>query len=302
MGTAEFALPSLSIILEHAHQIVAVVTTPDKPKGRGLIMQHSPVKDFALNRQLPLFQPQLLNDTDFVSRLHDLKPDLIVVVAFKILPKEIFLMPRFGSINLHASLLPKYRGAAPINWAIINGEKNTGVTTFFLKEKVDEGNVILQAKVNIGENETTRELYEKLADVGSETLLHTINLIEKGKAKSSPQDESRATKAPKIFRQDCKIDWTKSTAEVHNFIRGLSPNPGAFSYFRGKLLKVLRASRLIMHHKNFPGEILVKGGSFFVYTTDGLIEILELQKEGKQKMLALDFLNGTRIVSGEKFS
>ncbi|MGH2568847.1 MAG: methionyl-tRNA formyltransferase, partial [Bacteroidota bacterium] len=216
MGTPEFALPSLKTLLDRRYEVAAVVTAPDKPRGRGLEVRPTPVKDFSLQQGLPVLQPEKLSDPEFLSQLRTLQPDLIVVVAFRILPKKVFTLPKFGSFNLHASLLPKYRGAAPINWAIINGEQETGVTTFFLQEKVDTGSVILQARLRIGPDETAGELHDKLAEVGAEIVYQTVRLIEIGKAVPRLQDESLASPAPKIFKDDCQIDWKSPTQRLHN--------------------------------------------------------------------------------------
>ena len=231
MGTPEFAVPSLSILAEMHHDIVAVVTIPDKPQGRGQHILFSPIKEFALKNNFTILQPEQLNNAQFIADMSALNADVIVVVAFRILPKEIFSVAKFGAINLHSSLLPKYRGAAPITWAIINGEKETGVTTFFLQEKVDTGNIILQAKIKIDENDTAGDIHDTLADIGAEIVLHTVTLLDEGKTFPTQQDEKLATPAPKIFRHHCKIDWNNSASKIHNFIRGLSPHPGAYTFY-----------------------------------------------------------------------
>lgn len=301
MGTPEFAIPSLNILLENNYEISAVVTTPDRPKGRGLKVDISPVKKISIEKKLEVFQPEKLKDQDFISQIKEISPDLIVVVAFRILPPQVFTIPRFGAINLHASLLPKYRGAAPINWAIINGEKETGVTTFYLKEQVDTGNIILQARVPIGENETAGELHDKLAEIGAEILLHTVRLIDLGKVQTQEQDERLATPAPKIFKEHCKIDWNKPAEQIHNLVRGLSPSPGAFTYFRDKMIKIFRTSKTKFKSDKLPGTVVDSGEKLLITTVSEVIEVLELQLEGKRKLGAQEFLRGFKINIGESF-
>jgi methionyl-tRNA formyltransferase len=303
MGTAEFAVPSLSILFEHRHEICAVVTAPDKPQGRGLMMRSSPIKEFAMKHQLPLLQPMQIKDEKFYSHIRELAPELIVVVAFRILPKEVFMFPRFGSINLHASLLPKYRGAAPINWAIINGERETGVTTFFLQEKVDTGNIILRARVSISEVQTAGELHDILADTGAELVLHSVQLIESNRVREQQQEKGIASFAPKIFRSDCKINWQKSAKEIHNFIRGLSPSPCAFTTFRGGTIKIYESKILFNKEKPIAesGTIVDTHNKLAVAVNNGVIELITLQREGKKRLSAADFLRGTSMQCGEKF-
>ncbi|RCK73964.1 MAG: Methionyl-tRNA formyltransferase [Ignavibacteriae bacterium] len=301
MGTPEFAVPSLKILLENSYDIAAVVTAPDRPQGRGQKLDFSPVKKYSLEKKIRILQPEKLKDPEFVSTLRAISPDLIVVVAFRILPSEVFKLPPLGTFNLHASLLPKYRGAAPINWAIINGEKETGVTTFFIEESVDTGNIILQARVPIGENETAGELHDKLAEIGAEIVLHTVRLIEMGKVQPKPQDNSMATPAPKIFKENCRIDWNKSATDIHNLVRGLSPSPGAFTYYDDKVLKIYRTLPHNQQSNQEPGTIVMAEKKLIVATISGDIEILELQLEGKRKLTAEEFLRGSRIQTGQKF-
>lgn len=301
MGTPEFAVPSLKILLENSYDIAAVVTAPDRPQGRGQKLDFSPVKKYSLEKKIRILQPEKLKDPEFVSTLRAISPDLIVVVAFRILPSEVFKLPPLGTFNLHASLLPKYRGAAPINWAIINGEKETGVTTFFIEESVDTGNIILQARVPIGENETAGELHDKLAEIGAEIVLHTVRLIEMGKVQPKPQDNSMATPAPKIFKENCRIDWNKSATDIHNLVRGLSPSPGAFTYYDDKVLKIYRTLPHNQQSNQEPGTIVMAEKKLIVATNSGDIEILELQLEGKRKLTAEEFLRGSRIQTGQKF-
>jgi methionyl-tRNA formyltransferase len=310
MGTPEFAIPSLDILLRNSFNISAVVTAPDKPRGRGYVVSPSPVKTFAIEKGLRVLQPEKLKDEKFLNQLREIAPDLIIVVAFRILPREVFSMPPLGTVNLHASLLPKYRGAAPINWAIINGEKETGVTTFFINERVDTGDIILQRKVPIGCDETAGELHDKLADIGAELLLETVRLIQSGKVKTFPQSDSLASSAPKITKDMCKIDWGSKTAvQVHNFVRGLSPVPGAFTFLSGKLVKIYRTkvvesdacldSSLV---RNTPGGIIVLDDVIYVLCSDGgFVKILELQVEGRRRLKVDEFLRGYRLKTGDKF-
>jgi methionyl-tRNA formyltransferase len=301
MGTPEFSVPSLNILLEHEYQIAGVVTAPDKPAGRGLQLSESPVKAVALKRGLKILQPEKLKEPAFAAALRTWDPDLFVVVAFRILPPEVFLIPKMGAFNLHASLLPKYRGAAPINWAIIRGEHETGVTTFFLEETVDTGTVILQARLPIRDEETAGELHDRLSEVGAEIVLHTVRLIEAGKAVAKPQDASLASPAPKIQKEHCRIDWSKSAAEIHNLVRGLSPRPSAFTYHNEALLKIFRTTVAGGVQAKLPGEILDLNGRLLVSTGEGALEVTELQQEGKKKLPAGEFLRGYRIEVGEKF-
>ncbi len=300
MGTAEFGIPGLRLLLEHKYDIVGVVTNIDKPSGRGQKVNISPVKQFALEHNLPLLQPSSLKDETFISELKALDADLFVVVAFRILPAVVFRIPRLGTFNLHSSLLPKYRGAAPFQWAIIKGERETGVTTFFLDENVDTGNVIFQARLPIRENETAGELHDRLSEIGAEVILHTVKLIEMGNAPRHPQDNSLASPAPKIFKEHCVIDWAKPMNEVHNFIRGLSPIPCAYTFHHGKMLKIYKARIFSGEHKGAPGEILQSEKQFVVRTGDGAIEILEIQQEGKKKLQVEEFLRGYKITAGEQ--
>jgi methionyl-tRNA formyltransferase len=300
MGTPEFAVPSLTILIDNGYTIPAVVTAPDKPRGRGQELSPTPVKTVALQHNIPLLQPGSLRDPGFVGQLRALRPDLIVVVAFRILPPEVFTTPRLGSFNLHASLLPKYRGAAPINWAIIKGEKETGVTTFLLQEKVDTGGIILQARVPIGEDDDAGSVHDKLAEVGSEIVLHTVRLIEQGKAHPRQQDESLTSAAPKIFKEDCRIAWDRPAREVQNFIRGLSPYPAAFTTHKGKVIKIFKALTGATAANHPPGTVYATPTSFDVATSDAPLKIVELQQEGRRRMGVEEFLRGYRISSGER--
>jgi methionyl-tRNA formyltransferase len=305
MGTPDFAVPSLQLLLERNHSIVSVVTAPDKPRGRGQEVSFTPVKKFALERGLPLLQPENLSDPAFIATLRELDPDLIVVVAFRILPKIVYQIPRLGAFNLHASLLPRLRGAAPINWAIINGEKETGVTTFFLQDKVDTGSILLQARVKIGPDTTAGELHDLLASVGGEIVLQTVHLIELGKMNPRQQDNSLATPAPKIFKEDCKINWNSPASVVHNFIRGLSPHPCGWTLHNGKVLRIYRTQVVPSESSatKEPGTIVEAGKrTLRVATAQNTISVLEIQQEGKKRMGVEEFLRGYTLVPDEKLT
>jgi len=303
MGTPEFALPSLKAILESKHELVAVVTQPDKPKGRGRQTTPSPVKEFSIENHLQVLTPDNLKSDDFASELKNLNPDLVVVVAFRILPEKVFAIPPLGTINLHASLLPLYRGAAPINWAIIKGEIRTGVTTFFIRKRVDTGDIILQKELEIDPEETYGELSQRLSILGSELLLESIDLIEKGEVRPLPQSDTEATSAPKITPELCRIDWSKPAAEIKNLIRGLSPVPGAHTFYKGKLLKLFKAqvTDQTPHSEGF-GEVTSadKDKGLVVKTSKGSLRILEIQPQSKKKMKGDEFVRGYRIREGER--
>jgi methionyl-tRNA formyltransferase len=302
MGTPDFGIPSLEKLINSKHEVVGVVTAPDKPKGRGLRLSESPVKKFSKEHNLRVLTPENLKSDDFFYALKELTPDLSVVVAFRILPERIFSLPKSGTINLHASLLPKYRGAAPINWALINGETKTGLTTFFIQKKVDTGDLILQKEIDILPEENFGELHDRMANLGAALLLQTLDLIETGEAKPTKQDHAQATPAPKITREHCQIDWSKEAIQIKNQIRGLSPAPAAFTLYKGKILKI--------HQAKVIGEILFSNGfgevvepdskeKIWVKTQKGILDILELQPEGKRKMLAEEFVRGYRIKVSE---
>ena len=301
MGTPDFAVPSLERLIFGSHMVAAVVTAPDKPSGRGLKLRPSPVKRCAESHSLPIIQPAQLNDPEFILALQQYNADLYVVVGFRILPPEIFTLPPKGTINLHASLLPKFRGAAPINWAIINGETTTGVTTFFIDKKVDTGTIIGQKSVSIGPDETAGELHDKLAQDGALLMEETVNLIAENRA-NPQQQKGEVTRAPKIDKQLCEIQWEKSAQKVHNLIRGLSPYPGAFTYLENQILKIYRASVIRPHSQNrSPGEIVnvsAKNGEIDIATGDGIVRLLEIQREGKKRMTAAEFLLGHSLMTG----
>ncbi len=294
MGTPEFAVPSLKILCNSYHKISAVVTTPDKPKGRGLHLTASPVKKFAVENNLKLLQPQNLSEPVFIDEIKKLEPDLIVVVAFRILPKSIFKIPEFGSINLHASLLPKYRGAAPINWAIINGERETGVTTFYLQEKVDTGNILLQKSIDINQSDSAGTIHDKLMIIGAEVVYDTVEMIALNKSiiSANRQNNSEATPAPKIFKEDCRINFNQSVDRVFDFIRGLSPYPGAFTEHNGKIIKIFSTVKSRWDSLKGPGRFFIKDEKLYVSCLNEFLEITELQLEGKRKMNSREFLNG----------
>jgi len=280
------------------------LTVPDKPKGRGLKLQPSAVKEFAVARQLPVLQPASLKDPEFIQTLKNFNADAFVVVAFRILPREVFTIPPKGTINLHASLLPKYRGAAPINWAIINGETETGVTTIFINERVDQGNILLQERVPIGPDMTAGELHDILADVGADLLVKTLNQLETEGITPREQDPSLVSKAPKITKEICHLNFNQSAQQVHNWIRGLSPYPAAFAYWNGKLLKLFRSRPVAAGDSNAePGTIvMVMKNAFSVQCASGIIDIFEVQLQGKKKMSVEAFLNGQPLKKGDRLT
>ena len=292
MGTPGFAVPSLNILVQNDYDICGVVTVPDKKKGRGLNLSNSDIKKFSMKHSLNILQPDNLRDPEFIKTLTDLKPDLILVVAFKILPEEVFTIPKYGSVNLHASLLPKFRGAAPINHALINGETESGVTTFFLKKKVDTGNIILQKKINIDKDDDAGTLHDKLSELGAESVLETVRLIEAGNVIPQIQNDSDASPAPKIFKENCIIDWNQNACKIHDFIRGLSPYPAAFTFLNNRSVKIFRSALTGNSKKETPGSIVVEEKKLLVSCLDNMIEILELQTEGKKRIPASEFING----------
>lgn len=290
-GTPDFAIPSLKILLENNHKILAVITAPDKERGRGQKVSFTPIKEFAVRHNIPILQPQELKVSDFIETLKTFDCELYVVVAFKILPREIFTIPKYGSFNLHASLLPKFRGAAPIQWALIKGETETGVTTFALEEKVDTGNIYLQKKIPILPEENFGTLHNKLSLLGAEVVLETVNSIENGTAQMQKQSNELASPAPKITKEIMQINWNKSADEIYNLVRAFSPFPGAFFTHHEKLIKVYRTK--IDNSMNLAaGKILEKRDQLFVGCSKGSIEILEIQSEGRKKMNTAEFLRG----------
>lgn len=297
MGTPEFAVPMLDVLLKSSHEVVGVVTAPDKPAGRGMQLMQSDVKKFAVEHNLNILQPEKLKNPEFIAELKALNADLFVVVAFRMLPEVVWSMPAMGTINLHASLLPQYRGAAPINWAIINGEKETGVSTFFIQQEIDTGKIIYQEKIAIRENENVGELYKELMHLGASVLGKTVDAIAAGDYPQTPQDHITDIKhAPKIFKETCKIDWSKSTEEVYNFIRGLSPYPAAFTQLDGKVFKIYVAEKHIGPHGESTGSYKSDGKTYLrFYTSDGYIEVKDCQLEGKKRLQVEELLRGYKL-------
>jgi methionyl-tRNA formyltransferase len=306
MGTPDFAAEVLKAMVEDKqHDVVAVVTSTDKAAGRGMKIQLSPVKMYAQEQHLYILQPEKLRDVQFIETLHSLKADIFVVVAFRMLPEIVWKIPPKGTVNLHASLLPQYRGAAPVNWAIINGETQTGVTTFFINEKIDEGNILLTEKVDIDKDDNAETLHNKLLDIGKITLLKTLNDIEKGSYKEQKQTLFSDLKlAPKLFKEDCLIDWNKQANQIYNFIRGLSPHPAAFTRYKNAdgeelILKIFASKWEIMEHETSFGKIQTDNKTFLkVACFDGYIYIDELQIFGKRRMSIHDFLLGNKGFDG----
>lgn len=298
MGTPEFAVPSLEILVENKFNVVAVITAPDKPQGRGQKLTASPVKESALRHNIPVLQPVSLKAPEFIEELKSYHANLQVVVAFRMLPEIVWAMPEFGTFNLHASLLPQYRGAAPINWAIINGEKETGATTFFLKHEIDTGSIIFQEKEPIHETDTVGTVYERLMHKGSQLVLKTVKAIEAGNYPSVPQDMSLEIKhAPKIFKETCEINWNQSSQQVVDFIRGLSPYPAAWTNLNGKTYKIYSSKKSMVDSNQSidkPGQWAIDNG-LKIRTADGWVSILELQPEGKKRMSIEDFFRGNKL-------
>ncbi len=295
MGTPEFAVGILDAILKDGLEVVGVVTAPDKPAGRGMKLQESAVKRFAVQHGLKVLQPVKLKDPEFLEELESLNADVQVVVAFRMLPEAVWKMPRLGTFNLHASLLPDYRGAAPINWAIINGETKTGVTTFFIDEKIDTGAMILSREVGIGPDENAGSLHDRLMETGKEAVTQTLHLIAKGQASATPQTQSGNLKeAPKLDRNNTRINWNLSAKAVHDLIRGLSPYPSAWTVLKDGeqewTVKIFESA--IGAHQIDTGKVLIENRRMFVGTADGSIEILQLQLPGKKRMTTREVLNG----------
>jgi len=292
MGTPDFAVPSLDALVEAGLAPVAVVTVPDKPAGRGQKLRGSAVKAAAERHGLPVLQPASLSDPAFVAELEALAPDVIVVVAFRILPPEVYETAGLGAFNLHGSLLPAYRGAAPIQRALMDGVEETGVTTFFLQQAVDTGNVILRRRIAVGPDDTAGDVHDRLAEVGAEAVVETARLIAAGTADASPQDDTLASPAPKIFREDAEIDWRRPARQVHDHVRALSPFPGAWTGWTGETLKILRSQLFDGAASGTPGVVSVDDGRLVVACGEGAVEVLEVQREGKRRMPAADFLHG----------
>lgn len=302
MGTPEFAVAILEKLVQEKCNVVAVVTAPDKPAGRGMQLSQSAVKQYAVQQGLKVLQPVKLKDPVFLEELNELKADVQVVVAFRMLPEQVWNMPPLGTINLHASLLPKYRGAAPINWAIINGEKETGITTFKLQHAIDTGDVLMRQKINIRPDEIAGELHDEMKELGAQMVYDTLDGYCKGTLQPIPQHElkddaaSSIPEAPKLHTETCKIDWQKNSIEVYNLIRGLSPYPGAFTFLNEKMLKIYKAT---VEEKSVPttaGKFETDGKTFLRFAAvDGWVYVKELQLEGKKRMLVEDFLRGYRF-------
>ncbi len=297
LGTPDFAVESLKALLHAGYNIVGVVTAPDKPAGRGQKLSESAVKQYAQEQGLHTLQPLKLKDPEFIAQLSALKPDLQVVVAFRMLPETVWNLPPKGTVNVHGSLLPKYRGAAPINWAILNGEKETGVSTFKLQHEIDTGDILLQEKMPIGPNETAGELHDRMKVEGAQLLVKTLRELASGTLKASPQQLNSDTKhAPKLFKGDCEIDWNKAAEQIHNQIRGLSPYPTAFTVLGDKTLKIFSA-------EIEPGKPEIPAGTFSTdhksylkfAAKDGYLSLKEMQLEGKKKMGIEEFLRGVRL-------
>ncbi len=309
MGTPNFAKESLEAVYNTNNEIIGVVTNIDKPKGRGMKMIPTPVKEFALEKNLKIYQPEKIrNNEEFLNEVKKLNPDIICVVAYgKILPKELLDIPKFGCINVHGSLLPKYRGAAPIQWAVINGDKTTGITTMYMNEGMDTGDIILQEETEIGEEETTGELWERLSKIGANLLVKTIELIEKGLAKKIPQGENYSM-APMLNKEMAQINWEEKTAvEIKNLVRGLNPIIGAYTFINNKKYKIWKVKVIenneflnkfnISINKNL-GEVLIANekNGMYIKAKDGIISVLEIQGENSKKMNICDYLRGNKIM------
>lgn len=291
MGTPDFAIPSLKILIENKHEILAVVTQPDKERGRGQKITFTAIKQFAIENNIPVLQPVKMKDESFIGELKKLNPDLFVVVAFRILPKEVFEIPKYGSFNLHGSYLPKYRGAAPIQWALINGDTETGLTTFKLAEKVDTGNIYLQEKININHEDNFETLHDRMSELGADLVLNTVQLIESGKYELKQQDDSLASPAPKITKEICLINWNNSAEEIHNLVRGLSPHPAAYFNYNNKVIKIYKSE--IVKDINFkPSEFHCTKAELIIGCGKDALRVLGIQQEGKKRMSIEEFLRG----------
>ena len=299
MGTPDFAVPSLDILIKNGYEIVGVVTATDKWGGRGnKTLLESDVKKYAIEKGLKILQPEKLSDPEFIEELRSLSADLQVVVAFRMLPTKVWSMPRLGTMNLHGSLLPKYRGAAPINWAIINGEKETGVTTFLLQHEIDTGDILFQSKTEIGEDELVGEVYERLMHIGAELVLKSVRALEKGEINPIPQSNEAASPAPKIFHETCKINFNQNAEKVHNFVRGLSPHPVAWTVLAGEKIKIYKTKKIDQAKILPAGTIDTDGKKYLrIACKEGCVEILELQPDKRKRMDIKSFLNGTSVNS-----
>lgn len=307
MGTPDFAVASLKALVELKYNVVGVITAPDKPSGRGQKLRSSAVKQYAEAQSLKVLQPTNLKSEDFNKELQALQPDLQIVVAFRMLPKQVWMLPKYGTFNLHASLLPDYRGAAPIHWAIINGETETGVTTFLIDEKIDTGATLMHEKIAISSDDTVGILHDKLMELGSKLVLETINGIARGNliAKKQPKKQPEKT-AYKLHRENCKIDWNESVLNIYNKIRGLNPFPTAWCYLersdKKEMIKLYRCNYLTEFHNFSPGSISIKKDHLKITAQDGFILLYELQLPGKRKMNVKDLLNGFKFNLEDKLS
>lgn len=297
MGTPEFAVPSLETLLTHGYNVVAVITAPDKPSGRGLKVMPSPVKEVALRYNVPVLQPTNLKSPEFLEELRSYEAALQIVVAFRMLPEVVWNMPVLGTFNLHASLLPQFRGAAPINWAIMHGEKETGVTTFFIRHEIDTGDMLLQEKEPIREEDTAGTLSERLMHRGAKLVLQTVQLIEQNNYPKTPQPQTdNLLLAPKLFKEMCEIDWNQPTEKVYNFVRGLSPYPAAWTHLNGKFGKIYFTRQVNDNSPAHPGEYRTDQKTFLYFkTADGWLAVEDLQLEGKKRMTIGEFLRGNKI-------
>lgn len=305
MGTPDFAVESLRCLVEGGYNVVGVITMPDKPAGRGHKLQYSPVKQYALEHDLPLLQPEKLKDESFLDALRAWKADIQIVVAFRMLPEVVWNMPRLGTFNLHASLLPQYRGAAPINWAVINGDTETGITTFFLKHEIDTGEIIQQVKVPIAETDDVGVVHDKLMMLGGQLVLETVDAILANRVTAIPQEEMTVVgelrPAPKIFKETCRIDWNQSEKRIYDFVRGLSPYPAAWTELLlpdGQILvlKIFETKRISEMHSLTPGTIQTDGKKYIrVAASDGFVEICSLQLPGKKRLKTDELLRGFRL-------
>ncbi len=299
MGTPEFAVPSLDILVQNNYDIVAVVTSTDSYGGRGgKQLIESSIKKYAIEHNIPVLQPTNLKSTEFIGQLKSYQADFQIVVAFRMLPEVVWNMPPLGTFNLHGSLLPKYRGAAPINHAIIQGETETGVTSFKLKHEIDTGDVLLQKKVPVYENDDAGTLHDRMMIIGADVVLETVKLIESGKFTFTKQEDAESPKAPKIFHETCKIDFKKPVDQVYNFIRGLSPYPGAWCVLEGKEIKLLKTKKRMFTDENEAETIVTDHKkSFEIKCNDGYIHVISLKPQGKKEMSVIDFLNGNKIAA-----
>ncbi|PSR54219.1 methionyl-tRNA formyltransferase [Adhaeribacter arboris] len=301
MGTPDFAVPTLQKLVENQYPVVAVITAPDKPAGRGLKLTHSPVKEFALSQGIPVLQPTNLKSEAFQEELRSYQANLQIIVAFRMLPEAVWSMPALGTFNIHASLLPDYRGAAPINWALINGEKETGVTSFFLRHQIDTGDILLQEKIIIQEEDDFGSLYDKLKHLGADVALKTVRAIEAGNVQPQPQPQSIELKeAPKLFKETCAINWQQSAGQIQNFVRGLSPFPGAWTLINDKIVKIYRAKVLpelsAEEEPQEPGSYRTDNKKYLhFYTGQGILSITDLQLEGKKRMHIDELLRGYKF-------